>query len=161
MELSEKSYAKAICHDCHKHADSEDVMLFPELGFSDITFDDPDTCPRCICPDIPIDVVMLFCPLYRCECGNIIIQYTTKIFACSECRLLYSDMILKLVEVMQRNGMSHNHTVTFDGLLDEPIIGCDGINHINVIEIDQLANYISYFTDCELAPNSKYSIRNN
>ncbi len=158
MDQLERLHAKRICHECHKYPNTQDLELFDDLAYADISFDDPDTCPKCLCPDDIMDVVMLFNPLYRCECGRLIMQFASKIFACKECRNIYYHNMLILASTMQSENMEYDQILCLDDLIEEHIVGCDSVNHIEMLDEEKTKEYINEFKEItNTTPNSNYA----
>lgn len=138
MEILERNHAKMLCHDCHRFATDIDGLC--------VEFIDPDTCPRCICPESQIDIRLLMNPLYKCECGNIILQYSPKMYDCIDCRTGYCDYILKVADVATNLGIEYHQVVDFDPLIDHGMIGCDGRNHaFSYVDRSIIGDYLKQF----------------
>lgn len=121
METFQQQHAKMLCHDCHRFAIDDEGNC--------VEFIEPETCPRCLCPESKIDILLLMDPMYKCDCGNVILQFSPKMYDCIDCRNGYYDYILKVADVANAMGINYHQIVNFDPLIDNPLIICDGRNH--------------------------------
>jgi hypothetical protein len=138
MEQLEQKHAKMLCHNCHRFAVDEDGSC--------VEFIEPENCPRCLCPESQIDIRLLMNPLYRCDCGNLIMQYSPKMYSCLDCRYGYSDYILKVVDIANQLHIRYSQVVDLDPLISEGLLECDGRNHaFSFIDRSVIGDYLKRF----------------